>query len=418
MAAKVDREVLKVFKSKHASEILKQLNRERKNEKKYCDITIQVSGHDFSVHKCVLGTFSDFYGKMFTTEMKEKYETKAKIENVSLKIMEKILDFVYTAEIEVTFDDVYDLLAAADYMQVPHIKDFCSAFLMRFLDFTNCLSARVYAKRYNCDKLGAKAKKVLKKNFEAVLEREEFMQMAFPDLKDVLQLKRKAALEDKVFLTVLDWIKQDEKERQEYFPNLFDFILLQNLSKPVIEKALSEEMLLKYPDCYELLVRCAEDDLPDYYHRIEPDSSSSDSSSDEEDCSAKKCPTGEKQLLDEDKPVDGIVVLGHDMADDEPEDNNAGFLGHFKQVVSNVSVEDVTGVLQSGMRMWDWWSSRNDPSSSTSAPPEFLRSPHGGSRRGGRGRHHRGRRRHHHHHQHFHGGPRWGGPPPRGPPPP
>ena len=33
---------------------------------------------------------------------------------------------------------------------------------------------------------------------------------------------------------------------------------------------LYQEMLLKYPDCYELLVRCAEDDLPDYYHRIEP----------------------------------------------------------------------------------------------------------------------------------------------------
>ena len=51
--------------------------------------------------------------------MKEKQDNKADVKGISVDTMETILNFIYTSEITITNYNVYDVLAAADYMQIP-----------------------------------------------------------------------------------------------------------------------------------------------------------------------------------------------------------------------------------------------------------------------------------------------------------
>ncbi|CAK8689865.1 unnamed protein product [Clavelina lepadiformis] len=57
------------FNNNHATEILSNLNEERTTTKDFCDFTIKAEGKQFPVHKCVVGSFSEYFKKMFTTKV-------------------------------------------------------------------------------------------------------------------------------------------------------------------------------------------------------------------------------------------------------------------------------------------------------------------------------------------------------------
>ena len=58
-------------------------------------------------------------GEYLHQQMKEKHEKTACINGISVDTMETILSFIYTSEITITNYNVYDVLATADYMQIP-----------------------------------------------------------------------------------------------------------------------------------------------------------------------------------------------------------------------------------------------------------------------------------------------------------
>ena len=43
---------------------------DRAKDKNYCDVTIKVDEKEYPAHKCVLGSLSDFFHRMFTTEVR------------------------------------------------------------------------------------------------------------------------------------------------------------------------------------------------------------------------------------------------------------------------------------------------------------------------------------------------------------
>jgi len=51
--------------------------------------------------------------------MSDKYKTSIEIPAVSAEILEIILSFIYTARIKISMDNVFELMEAANYLQVP-----------------------------------------------------------------------------------------------------------------------------------------------------------------------------------------------------------------------------------------------------------------------------------------------------------
>ncbi|CAK8685752.1 unnamed protein product [Clavelina lepadiformis] len=110
------------FNNNHATEILNNLNEERKTTKDFCDFTIKAGGEQFPVHKCVVGSFSEYFKKMFTTKMKESYSNEGSVKEVSGPTMVSIINFIYTSCIILTHDNVYDVLEAAEYLCITRVK--------------------------------------------------------------------------------------------------------------------------------------------------------------------------------------------------------------------------------------------------------------------------------------------------------
>ncbi|CAK8689890.1 unnamed protein product [Clavelina lepadiformis] len=114
------------FNNNHSTEILSNLNEERTTTKDFCDFTIKAGGKQFPVQKCIVGSFSEYFKKMFTTKMKESYTNEGSVKEVSGPTMASIISFMYTSCIILNHDNVYDVLEAAEYLRITSNCYYCS----------------------------------------------------------------------------------------------------------------------------------------------------------------------------------------------------------------------------------------------------------------------------------------------------
>lgn len=98
----------------------------------FTDITLQCpSGIIFHCHRAVLAACSNYFKAMFTADMKEKFKNKIKISGIHHDILEGLVNYAYTSQIEITKRNVQSLLEAADLLQFLSVKKACEQFLVR-----------------------------------------------------------------------------------------------------------------------------------------------------------------------------------------------------------------------------------------------------------------------------------------------
>ncbi|XP_076815968.1 kelch-like protein 23 isoform X2 [Clavelina lepadiformis] len=244
-----------VFRSNHASELLKKLNSDRNSGNELCDISITVASHEFPLHKSVVCGFSDFFKNIFLSEMKEKHEKTACINGISVDTMETILSFIYTSEITITNYNVYDVLAAADYMQIPNIKEYCRTFLRQNINVDNCLSLRAYALASNDVELIGKAESFICDNFASVCKEDLLRDSTYDDFTTLLQLKDKKVSEEVIYHAMIGWIEYDDTERKQYLNKLLLIINFDKLSNEFLQDVVSKQVyVMNSLECSNMIV--------------------------------------------------------------------------------------------------------------------------------------------------------------------
>ncbi|XP_076820205.1 kelch-like protein 12 isoform X4 [Clavelina lepadiformis] len=244
------------FNNNHATEILNNLNEERKSTKDFCDFTIKAGGKQFPVHKCVVGSFSEYFKKMFTTKMKESYSNEGSVKETSGPTMASIINFIYTSCIILTHDNVYDVLEAAEYLRITSLKEYCRKFFKASLNGENCLKIRSYSNRYDMGDLVQAAETFISKNLGAVLKSGDFLQFGVDDVKAILKLESvEDSIDEKKYRSAVAWALYDFDDRWKNFGDLFHLIQLENLSKDFLIKVVQKEKLVcNSTDCMQLLV--------------------------------------------------------------------------------------------------------------------------------------------------------------------
>ncbi|CAK8685766.1 unnamed protein product [Clavelina lepadiformis] len=244
------------LESNHATEILNNLNEDRKTTKNFCDFTIIAGGKQFPVHKCVIGSISEYFKKMFTTKMKESYSNEGSVKEISGPTMASIINFIYTSCIILTHDNVYDVLEAAEYLRIASLKEQCKIFFKASLNEESCLKIRSYSNRYNMGDLVQASETFISKNLGAVLKSADFLQFDVDDVKAMMKLESDEELidEDK-YRSVISWTKHGVCDRKEHFSDLFCFIQLDYLSSEFLNDVVrKEELVCNSLECTNLLI--------------------------------------------------------------------------------------------------------------------------------------------------------------------
>ncbi|XP_056399436.1 zinc finger and BTB domain-containing protein 17 [Hyla sarda] len=105
----------------HSQLVLEQLNQQRQLGL-LCDCTFVVDGIDFKAHKAVLAACSQYFRMLF---VEQKDVVHLDISNAAG--LGQVLEFMYTARLNLTRENVEDVLVVAGFLQMQEIVNACTA---------------------------------------------------------------------------------------------------------------------------------------------------------------------------------------------------------------------------------------------------------------------------------------------------
>ncbi|KAL0978158.1 hypothetical protein UPYG_G00166850 [Umbra pygmaea] len=112
--------------SKHSAEMLHNLNIQRKDGGRFCDVILRVGEESFPAHKAVLAACSEYFETVFGCQTEGDGEAKElEMHTISPKVFKDILDFAYTSRIVVRLECFPELMTAAKFLLMRSVIEIC-----------------------------------------------------------------------------------------------------------------------------------------------------------------------------------------------------------------------------------------------------------------------------------------------------
>lgn len=132
------------------------------------DVVLLVEGRPIQAHRILLAASCDYFRGMFAGGLRETQQKEIPIHGVSYMAMKKILDYIYTSEIELDLDCVQEVLIAATLVQLEIVISFCCDFLFSWLDESNILEVHHLADVYALQQLNARVHFYILRNIQTL----------------------------------------------------------------------------------------------------------------------------------------------------------------------------------------------------------------------------------------------------------
>ncbi|XP_066544999.1 POZ-, AT hook-, and zinc finger-containing protein 1 isoform X1 [Amia ocellicauda] len=112
--------------NKHSAEMLHNLNTQRKNGGRFCDVVLRVGEESFPAHRAVLAACSEYFESVFSCQADGDGEAKdLEMHTISPKVFKDILDFAYTSRIVVRLECFPELMTAAKFLLMRSVIEIC-----------------------------------------------------------------------------------------------------------------------------------------------------------------------------------------------------------------------------------------------------------------------------------------------------
>ena len=234
------------------SEVLLSKCAQFRDEGQFIDVRLKVREDIFPAHRIVLAANSDYFHAMFTDGMKESNQEviELKEESISPDALKIVMDSIYTGDLRVNKENMFEVLAAADHLQVTTVVQQCCDFLKREfiqirLDLQNYSFLSTVADRHGLRDLQEAAERKMASMFKDVCESEEFLtHIAAEQFQNLLSRDDLAApSETFVLKSVIQWIKHNKEERLAEAAKVIGAVRLGLVDiRNVIEELNTEEM--------------------------------------------------------------------------------------------------------------------------------------------------------------------------------
>lgn len=155
---------------------------EMKSRNFICDFTIKVGSKRFPVHRTVLAGCSKYFEGLFSSEMKEVHDNMIDMKGVTEEAIEKCINFMYSATVNLKLKSIRDVLYASHLLQLDGLSKLGLSFLANNLRPENCLEVISLADTYGDSDLMMKGQAKVVSNFSAVVSSSDFCSMSKLDL--------------------------------------------------------------------------------------------------------------------------------------------------------------------------------------------------------------------------------------------
>ena len=234
--------------------ILFRLNQIRYN-KRFCDVVLKTEETEIPCNRSVLAALSPYFYGMFNHDFMESRQEIIKLDMPG-HALSSIIDFAYTGEIELTVDNVQDILSVSSLLLIPQVQDLCCSFLVKQLDVSNCLGIKTFIEANGCPReVTSDIDKFVCRHFQKVAMGAEFLNSSAENVSYLISsLDLNVSSEEEVYSAVLEWVKQNPEERNPHLPTLLSHVRLPMLSVSyLMEKVDTDVLIREQQQCRELL---------------------------------------------------------------------------------------------------------------------------------------------------------------------
>ena len=220
-----------------------------------CDVILEVEGEKVHCHRVVLASLSAYFRAMFTGDMAESKQKTITINGVDASSLKSLVNYAYTATIEISENNVQSILPAASVLQFEEVKRACSQFLKRHLDADNCLGIRIFAEIHGCEELQSAATVFSNHYFNQVRNKEEYLKLPFDEVKALLGRDQlNISTEFDVFQAAMTWLLHKD-DRKKYSHELLDLVRLPLLdTKELLTDVGRSPLVVQDSRCVRMLI--------------------------------------------------------------------------------------------------------------------------------------------------------------------
>ena len=209
------------------------------------DVAIKVGNENFPANRLVLACYSHYFEKMFTIEMKERYEKTVVLNGVDVKSWKILFNFIYLGSIAINCENVVGILAAADYLQINNAKEFCFEFLESVISVDSCFAVLNIASMYNNACLQKKVYNFVSVNFVEISQTSGLESLTEEMFSSCVSNLNQTHVDDTMlYETLISWIKFNEDNRKHLLPKLLLHVDFTKISEEVLKQIVATETLV------------------------------------------------------------------------------------------------------------------------------------------------------------------------------
>ncbi|MGH0144431.1 UNVERIFIED_CONTAM: hypothetical protein FKN15_017182 [Acipenser sinensis] len=187
---------------------------------------------------------------MFAGGLREMQEKEVQVHGVSYTAMCKLLDFIYTAELELNLENVQEILAAACLLQIQDVIGFCCDFLISWVDDDNIMEVYKLADLFGLSQLSAKVDAYILKNFLAFSRTPAYRQLPLDKVYSLLSSNQlEVGSENEVYEAALHYHYTPEQVETDQVSLQDSLKLLETVRFCLMEKHVLQRLHDKLNGC-------------------------------------------------------------------------------------------------------------------------------------------------------------------------
>lgn len=198
-----------------------KLNALRKSGQ-FCDVRLQVCGHEMLAHRAVLACCSPYLFEIFNSDSDPHGVSHVKLDDLNPEAVEVLLNYAYTAQLKADKELVKDVYSAAKKLKMDRVKQVCGDYLLSRMDVTSCISYRNFASCMGDSRLLNKVDAYIQEHLLQISEEEEFLKL--PRLKLEVMLEDNVCLPSngKLYTKVINWVQRSIWENGDSLEELME----------------------------------------------------------------------------------------------------------------------------------------------------------------------------------------------------
>ena len=232
-----------------------------RNEKALMDFKIHVKDDEFPCAKFVMAAHSPMLRAVLTSDMAEVAKQEIRLDHISKDIVQIILDYMYCENVSFHKDQLMDLIAAADYLQMTELKEMYLDEVPDILELGNVICWWKEAAKMNYDIIKEQCEKIMAANFTQISQQNDFLNLDLNEIQCyVSDICSDNMNSDHIVDGLMRWVSHED-ERVPYLEDLLNKGHLNKCSAEGLKNAMEtyEPLLDKTPMAYKLLFKTMAD---------------------------------------------------------------------------------------------------------------------------------------------------------------